>query len=194
MTISRALRYQILRRDNHACRYCGATALDGRLTVDHVLPTALGGSDDPTNLVTACSACNAGKAATPPDAPLLVDVAEDARRWALAMRSVASTAIADRERRLERRATVDALWHEFAEKARIGHYASSYRPEDWEVSVDRLASAGAQLIDFTDAIEITMSKTQVSARDLWRYMCGIIWRRLEERAQAARDLLTTEEP
>src|SRR5438045_4098958 len=68
--ISKRLRYEILRRDNHACRYCGATAPDTPLTVDHVVPTALGGGDDPTNLVTACADCNGGKTSTTPGAEL----------------------------------------------------------------------------------------------------------------------------
>lgn len=58
MAVSKRLRYEILRRDNHTCRYCGATAPDVKLTVDHVVPVALGGSDVPTNLVAACDACN----------------------------------------------------------------------------------------------------------------------------------------
>jgi hypothetical protein len=85
MAVSRRLRYEVLRRDNHACRYCGGTAPDVALTVDHVIPTALGGSDDPSNLVTACQPCNAGKSASSADAPIVADVASDALRWARAM-------------------------------------------------------------------------------------------------------------
>ncbi|MEJ7724319.1 MAG: hypothetical protein WKF64_08445 [Ilumatobacteraceae bacterium] len=35
--ISRRLRFEILRRDGHTCRYCGARAPDVPLTVDHVI-------------------------------------------------------------------------------------------------------------------------------------------------------------
>jgi 5-methylcytosine-specific restriction endonuclease McrA len=54
MAVSKRLRYEILRRDNYACRYCGATAPDVKLNVDHVIPQSLGGSDKPDNLVTSC--------------------------------------------------------------------------------------------------------------------------------------------
>lgn len=54
MAISKRLRFEVLRRDNHMCRYCGRGAPDVALTVDHVVPVALGGHSDPTNLVTAC--------------------------------------------------------------------------------------------------------------------------------------------
>lgn len=46
MAVSTRLRYEILRRDNHQCRYCGGTAPDVKLTIDHVIPETLGGNDD----------------------------------------------------------------------------------------------------------------------------------------------------
>lgn len=49
------------------CHYCGTetTPSAGRLNtsmrVDHVVPTEHGGSNDPSNLVIACNACNTNK-------------------------------------------------------------------------------------------------------------------------------------
>lgn len=44
------------------CHYCGtALTLDGRWHVEHQMPKALGGDDDPTNLVAACAPCNLSK-------------------------------------------------------------------------------------------------------------------------------------
>ena len=82
MAISKRTRYEVLRRDDHRCRYCGAAAPDVKLTIDHVVPVSLGGSDEPGNLVAACPDCNAGKAASNPDAPLVADVSDKAIRWA----------------------------------------------------------------------------------------------------------------
>ncbi len=49
-------------RSNFTCVYCG---YDGRpfpnwlqLTVDHIVPTSSGGTNDDDNKVTACQACN----------------------------------------------------------------------------------------------------------------------------------------
>jgi hypothetical protein len=53
----RKIRETILRRDQHTCQYCGQEAN----TVDHVLPIALGGTDEPNNLVAACARCNYSK-------------------------------------------------------------------------------------------------------------------------------------
>lgn len=45
----------------HRCLYCGATARDARLEVDHVIPVSRGGTNDMGNLVVACRTCNIGK-------------------------------------------------------------------------------------------------------------------------------------
>lgn len=54
-------RHAIYARDSHACVYCGSTH---DLTLDHVLPAESGGTNDVTNLVTACRSCNSRKGAT----------------------------------------------------------------------------------------------------------------------------------
>src|SRR5688500_4088493 len=87
--IPRRLRFEILRRDAHTCRYCGARSPDVQLTVDHVIPRVLGGGDDPSNLVTACRDCNSGKASTAPDAELVADVDAASLLFAKAMERAA---------------------------------------------------------------------------------------------------------
>jgi hypothetical protein len=52
---------EIFKRDGFRCQYCGAPAPDVRLAVDHVHPVALGGTNDPSNLITSCHTCNIGK-------------------------------------------------------------------------------------------------------------------------------------
>ena len=62
-SLSLRTRFEILKRDNSTCRYCGAKAPDVVLHVDHVHPVALGGKNELENLVTSCRDCNAGKGA-----------------------------------------------------------------------------------------------------------------------------------
>ena len=52
-------RLAIYLRDGMACVYCGQGIEDGvTLSLDHVEPHCKGGSDDHSNLVTACKRCN----------------------------------------------------------------------------------------------------------------------------------------
>jgi hypothetical protein len=67
MAIGKRLRFEIFKRDGFKCVYCGATPMATPLHVDHVEPKAGGGSDDPSNLVTACASCNLGKSDVPLD-------------------------------------------------------------------------------------------------------------------------------
>lgn len=55
------VRWQIMERDNFTCQYCGQSAPDVKLEVDHKLALADGGTNDLSNLVTSCYACNRGK-------------------------------------------------------------------------------------------------------------------------------------
>ncbi len=51
-------RYNILKRDNNECQYCGASK---ELTLDHLIPKSKGGKSTWKNLVTACKSCNSKK-------------------------------------------------------------------------------------------------------------------------------------
>lgn len=59
--IAPKLRFSILRRDNFTCQYCGARAPHAQLQVDHIHPVAKGGTNERSNLITSCWACNIGK-------------------------------------------------------------------------------------------------------------------------------------
>ena len=52
------LRWAVFQRDGYACLRCGS---DTDLTIDHIHPVALGGTNHPSNLQTLCRSCNAGK-------------------------------------------------------------------------------------------------------------------------------------
>lgn len=66
--IPRKLRFEVFRRDDFTCRYCGGKSPERGgtkvLEVDHVSPVAQGGNNELRNLVTACADCNRGKGAT----------------------------------------------------------------------------------------------------------------------------------
>ena len=65
MAITKKMRFEIFKRDSFTCQYCGRTAPDVVLNVDHIQPGSKGGTEDLLNLLTACLDCNQGKRATP---------------------------------------------------------------------------------------------------------------------------------
>ena len=48
-------------RDLYTCQYCNTNQTRNNLTLDHVLPLSKGGKTEWTNIVAACSPCNARK-------------------------------------------------------------------------------------------------------------------------------------
>lgn len=143
MAISKRLRFEILKRDGNACRYCGAMAPEVKLTIDHVVPVALGGTDEPTNLVAACKDCNAGKSSSSADDQLVADIEADALRWANAMKEAAAKLA---EERIEIQREVDTYIGAFHEA--WGNYR--YLSDDKERGIIRLFNSGLPLEDMVE--------------------------------------------
>lgn len=194
MAISQRLRYEILRRDNHACRYCGATAPDVKLTVDHVVPVSLGGTDEPGNLVAACGPCNSGKSASSPDAPLVAQVAEDALRWRRAMEVASEAAQREADTRRAYEQVFLQEWNSWSWTTRDfadGQWVETEHhvelPVDWQYTVVELLSAGLAHADMVYAVDTALSSR--TARNEFGYFVSIAQRKLQERQALARRLI-----
>ncbi len=85
-----AKRHAIYHRDGFACVYCDRAE---RLSLDHLTPEELGGTHEPTNLVTSCFSCNSARGC------------KTLRAWLryLRERGVDTSKMATRIRRLVRR-------------------------------------------------------------------------------------------
>lgn len=184
--LSKRLRFEVLRRDGHRCRYCGAGPEEKPLQVDHVIPEALGGTNDPSNLATACEPCNGGKSSTTPDAPTVDQVADDALRWSAAMQAAAQL----KEQEIEFQ---DKLRHWFMEEW-LSYTPRVPLPGDWEYAIDRLDAAGLNVALFLEAIKATMRARGVLAENRFRYFCGVAWNMIKDLQQSAQEILVDGEP
>jgi len=61
--ITKKLRFEVFKRDYFKCQYCGLSAPDVLLEIDHINPVSKNGKNDILNLITACRDCNRGKGA-----------------------------------------------------------------------------------------------------------------------------------
>jgi hypothetical protein len=61
--LSKKIRFEVFKRDSFKCQYCGQSAPDVVLHIDHIIPVAENGSNDLLNLITSCFECNSGKGA-----------------------------------------------------------------------------------------------------------------------------------
>ena len=60
-SISKKTRFEVFKRDNFCCQYCGNTPPKVILEVDHIIPACCGGNNSIDNLTTSCFECNRGK-------------------------------------------------------------------------------------------------------------------------------------
>jgi len=185
-SISRRLRYEILRRDDNTCRYCGGKAPDVALTIDHVVPVVLGGSDDPTNLVAACKDCNAGKSSSSPDAAIVARVSDEQLRWAAALKVAARQALAEQEALMTRLEPFFDYWYSLVPGYRHGNPGWEL-PSNWASQIAGLLAGGLPDAIVTDAMHVALTTRGVDNR--FRYFMGIVRNRLAELHVQAQKLI-----
>ncbi|GGG04352.1 hypothetical protein GCM10007304_18080 [Rhodococcoides trifolii] len=171
MTVSKRLRFEILRRDNHTCRYCGATAPNVTLQVDHVTAKTLGGTDHPTNLVTACSDCNSGKSATILSAPTVEDISTHTTAWHQAKLTAAQEHSAARERLATVSDALQATW-------------VYTLPSNFRNSIRAFLAAGLDEATILEMAEVAQGASGVNG-SRWNYFCGCCWKRARQIEDAA---------
>ncbi|AKY02984.1 HNH endonuclease [Mycobacterium phage Dante] len=210
------MRFEILHRDGHACHYCGAKAPNAELTVDHIVPSSLGGSDDPTNLVTACQPCNSGKSSSNPDSSLVAEVSKDAERFAAAIKEVARQREAEAaevkkwfsrawflasdglidiydedEQLIARNCSID-VYMEPLDYPHVHTWRFPERDANWVSTVQSLIAAGLERDHIERLIGIAMA-SRVGRKVKWRYFCGCAWKAVRELHTAAAELVRNEE-
>lgn len=175
MTVSKRLRFEILRRDGFRCYYCGTRGNEtgSGLTVDHVTPTALGGTDLPENLVSACGDCNSGKGASSLDSEAVADVrsslsAADERR-----RDAAERASAMVEDRLEYGDRVRSAWDAVAP-------GYAHLPQDVETTINRWHRDHVPVLVIAHGFDVAWSRTGIPTASRFRYAMGVIRNALAE--------------
>jgi hypothetical protein len=183
MTVTKRTRFEVLKRDNHTCRYCGGKAPDVQLHVDHVNPTALGGPDTADNLVAACVDCNLGKASSHPDSSTVADVSADAIRWAAAIKEAA---------RIDSEAHNVHLEYRGQLFDRIDEYDGFPLPANWEQSIIAFYQAGLPIESLLDCVDVAATAYGVYPNNRFRYMCGVAWKRVARLQEIAKSLLESD--
>lgn len=167
-SVSKRVRFEVFKRDQFTCQYCGATPPEIVLEIDHVDPVATGGTNDVDNLVTACFPCNRGKS------DILLSVVPQ---------SLANKAaeVAEREEQLagyqsilraKRERVEDDVWAVFA-RWREQTETTHERFNIVKRFIERLG-----LDEVFDALDITLAAHIRSQRGEFRYFCKVCWNKI----------------
>jgi hypothetical protein len=147
-----------------------------KMTIDHVQPKALGGTDEPSNLVAACADCNGGKSSSSATASQVAQVSADAVRWAAAIKQAAEESALHQNTEVYE-AVVNA-WTSFRRKQ---------IPGDYMETIDQFLKAGLPAEDIVQMARVADSKPSIY--DRWKYFCGCCWTRLTQLQERATEIL-----
>lgn len=181
MAISKKRRFEVFKRDNFTCQYCGRKTPEVILEIDHIIPKKKKGKDDIQNLITSCFECNRGKGGTPLEKVFIrKDLKEDLYILAereLQLKEYNRLLSKKRRRETSDLRKIDEKIQELTEGKVTGlnqygqrsmKYFLSIFPieriiEAWEIAYSRLER----------------KKGKVYFEDLFRYTCGIMhnWRK-----------------
>jgi hypothetical protein len=169
--ISKRARFEIFKRDGFICQYCGATPPDVVLHVDHIIPVAEGGQNEPDNLTTSCADCNLGKGSRTLDQvpQSLQDQAEEAKERRAQVEAYAKLL-------QEARESFEEWCWEIAEILKHGASNGYSRPQFRSIKmfVNRIGFGRVR-----EAAVIAADKYPEGTRR-FKYFCGVCWRMTRE--------------
>jgi len=195
-----SIRFDVFKRDGFRCVYCGRRSPEVILEVDHVLALANGGTDELDNLVTSCTDCNRGKSDRPlTEVPAALDPKARAERIAEHERQIAEYArwrAAQREREDEQIALLSKVFS--AIPGATFHLRGDNGEDEerwyWQEPTVRTFVRRLGAVDVLEAIEVVAEKAswlrnwseKKTAESVWRYFCGVCWKRIKEPDEESR--------
>lgn len=178
-SISTKTRFDIFKRDNFTCLYCGSVPPSVVLHIDHIVPVAKGGGNEKTNLATSCSSCNLGKGARP-----LTSYESDT--------SHKLEEIKEREKQLkgyyklveaQNKRIESECWRVFAVFMDCSPHDDMSVPTGWFRSVKMFVNK-IGFYETLEAMEIAKSRTGADYQ-IFRYFCGVCWKKHKEASNAS---------
>lgn len=169
------VRFEVFKRDEFTCRYCGRRSPAVILEIDHVVPVSTGGSDAVENLVTACYECNRGKGAR-----LLSTIPLEENLHERAVQ------IAERELQISEYDHWRAKQREREDRdlsSLRGQWAEKWGGRYWKDSEARKALRVLSYQDLVDVLEIVADETERYGdrsweHSAWVFFCGICRKRV----------------
>lgn len=176
--ISKRKRFEIFKRDNFTCKYCGRKPPEVVLEIDHIVPVSAGGTSEKFNLTTSCFSCNRGKSS-------------------IELTTISTDIIPNLEKEKESYEQLKALNKFLTNKRKeiqkdveeIGCYFF----DKWEPGKNLIFAGGAEQsikqflsllpkAEILNAIDIAYAKMNNRAwYQSFKYFCGICWRMINRK-------------
>jgi hypothetical protein len=168
--LGKKARFDLFKRDDFTCQYCGQKPPAVVLEIDHVIAVANGGSSEEHNLITACFDCNRGKGAgtlqcVPIDLARKAEMIEERASQVRAYEAVLRKQRRTKERQIEDVCDTFVLI-----------------TKGWTLSDDGRRSVGYFLdklppSEVDEAMRLACSRKE--PRQAFKYFCGICWKKIK---------------
>lgn len=184
MSVSKRIRFEVLRRDGYKCHYCHSR--EEKLTIDHVIPQALGGSDKPDNLVACCQACNIGKTSINPDEPLVAQVEKWAETFHYYLKAAQDGIKTDIEEENEYVRSIFDLWEQIID------LGGGYRyplPDTWAKTARYWHGIGVDVDIIEHAFRLSRERCELGKLRIgnaYNYAAGIVGNLMRDAMDSAR--------
>lgn len=180
--LTKKQRFEVFKRDQFVCQYCGRHPPAVVLEVDHITAVASGGTNEPHNLLTSCFDCNRGKAAgtleaVPIDAQAKAELLAERLEQARAYDALLRVAKDDLEHRVDQVIAVyEAAFPKWTlndtTRPSIKRFLEKLPAVEVEDSMERACQA----------MKAKHSESAASGY-AFRYFCGICWNKIKEPKQ-----------
>lgn len=171
-SITKKLRFEVFKRDNFTCQYCGKNPPGVVLEVDHIQPVAGGGTNDINNLITSCFDCNRGKSNIPLEriTPVIAETLDILKQK-------------EEQLREYRRFVASIKRRETKDIGKINSIFEAAFPERTLTDTFKKNSVGMFLrkLPLHEVEEAMEKATSVigDSHDATKYFCGICWRKIK---------------
>jgi len=161
MTLSLKLRFEVFKRDDFTCQYCGRKTPEVILELEHMIPLSKGGTDELDNLTTSCFECNRGKGSSLLDTVLKDrDIHDETillaeREFQLGEYNYLKNKIRDRENK-----EIEELKNHFADQFRDSEWGYAIR--EFPQSIIRQC---LKTISYIDILEFIDTAVDITSRD-----------------------------
>lgn len=182
-SISKRTRFEIFKRENFTCAYCGKQPPATILHIDHIIAVANGGSNQDENLITSCVDCNLGKGTEPLTSKLPSIQEASKRKYELKEQLEEFAKHAQKLRDLKEEHVIKAMRYfldNCFDEDQSGVIYVGETKQSFVCFLDRLP-----LYEIFDSIDKTIGRLGLIRKgggDLnhFRYFCGVCWRKIKD--------------
>lgn len=172
--ISKKTRFDVFKRDGFVCQYCGSHPPDVVLHVDHIQAVADGGQNDVDNLITACEACNLGKGAR-----ALTVVPESLKEKAERIAESEAQILGYRAVIAAKRERLDDEAFDICKMLQLNcRHVLKTDLRSVKVFIQKLG-----FDEVYEAADIATSKGFQSDSRIFKYFCGVCFRKIKDKAE-----------